>query len=77
VRDAGFGLIKNMGESVEFFSINVAIELASTEKFELQSIHFAARNTTDTSIILIVEIDVITVLGGKEDTGDQKTMNCS
>ena len=58
-------------------SIDIAIELAPTEKFELQSIHFAPRNTTDACIILIIKIDIIAILGGKEDTGDEKTMNSS
>jgi len=68
VRDTGFRLIKNVGKSVEFLGVNIAIVFASAEKFKLQSIHFDARNTTNTCIILIVKIDIITILGGKEDT---------
>jgi len=77
MRDAGLRLVENVRKTVEFLGIDVAVEFASKEKLKLQSIHFAARNPSDTSIILIVKINIITIFGGKKNTGDKKAMDGS
>ena len=77
MRNAGFRLIKDIRKSVEFLSVDVAIELTAEKKFKLQSIHFAARNSTNSSVILIVKINIVTIFGRKKNTGDKKTVNGS
>jgi hypothetical protein len=72
---ACFRLIEDVGKSVEFLGIDIAVEFASEKELELQSIHFAARNSSDTSVVLIVEVDIVAIFGSKENAGDKETMD--
>jgi len=67
-------LIKNMRKSIEFLRGDIAIEFGAEEKLKFKRIHFTARDPANSRVILVIEVDIITILGSKKDTRNEEAM---
>jgi len=73
--DKSLRFIKNMREFSKLFSGRVAVEFQTEKKFQLQSIHLRARDPSNTSVILVVEVDIVRILGSNQHRSDKQAVD--